>query len=262
MIVVNEFMPKFVSIAVLGLAIGSLSACAGGDESSNSEKIAAPTFPELFTGSPDGADGEAGCSGTYNGDWQSYTSTTANSITMTAGNDCRTINTKTNNSCVFDLGTGGVTQISFDFSVSDQCHETADTTDWLAFWIYTEAPPGKWASTAEVDFIESLNGPSKGLNSNFAGNPTQVSIFPAGITSPWSGSITATFSGTGSATSVKVSNSINPANPATGTLSYSNDYFFVMDTTPTMVSSCTVTVSNLKMQGDLGDASNCAGVGN
>jgi len=213
-----------------------------------------PPFGQLFTGSPQGQDGEAGCQGTYNGNWQSYFTSIANSISMTAGNDCRTVNTHTNNSCVFNLGSGGVTQISFDFAVSDGCHAAAPA-DWLAFWIYSEP----WNSSVEVDFIESLNGPGTGLNSNFAGNGHQVVIFPGGASPPsWAGSITANFSGTGNAVNVQVSNSVN-SNVATSTLARSTGYFFVMDTTPTTAGACTITVSNLSAVGTV-PAGNCAGL--
>jgi hypothetical protein len=215
---------------------------------------AAPTFGQLFTGSPYGQDGEAGCQGTYNGNWQSYFTTTANSISVAAGNDCRTVNTHTNNSCVFNVGTGGVTQVNFDFAVSDGCH-ASQPADWLAFWIYSEP----WNSLVEVDFIESTFGPGTGLNSNFAGNGNQVVILPGGAAPPsWNGSVNAKFSGTGGAVNVSVSNSVN-STVATSTLTRSTGYFFVMDTTPTTASGCSITVSNLRVAGAV-PAGQCVGL--
>lgn len=216
--------------------------------------VSSPPFGNLFTGSPDGQDGEAGCTGTYNGNWKSYFTVTANSISIIAGNDCRTVNTNTNNSCVFNVGTGGVTQISFDYAVSDACH-ASQPADWLAFWIYSEP----WKNTVEVDFIESTNGPGTGLNSNFAGQGHQVVIFAGGAAPPsWSGSITANFSGTGSAVNVTVSNSTN-SNVASSMLTRSTGYFFVMDTTPTTATACTITVSNLSLVGTV-PSNQCAGI--
>ena len=216
--------------------------------------LPSPSFGQLFTGSPQGKDGEAGCTGTYNGNWTSYFTSTATSISIVAGNDCRTVNTNTSNSCVFNVGTGGVTQISFDYAVSDTCHAN-QPADWLAFWIYSEP----WNNTVEADFIESTNGPGTGLNSNFAGKGNQVVIFAGGAAPPsWSGSIVASFSGMGSAVSVEVSNSTN-TNVATSTLTRSTGYFFVMDTTPTTANGCTITVSNLSVVGTV-PSNQCAGL--
>ena len=235
-------------------AMGAGGAHAASGAVKGNPGTSSPAWPSLFTGSPQGQDGEAGCTGTYNGNWKSYAATTANSISITAGNDCRTVNTNTNNSCVFNVGTGGVTQVSFDYAVSDACH-ASQPADWLAFWIYSEP----WNNAVEVDFIESTNGPGTGLNSNFAGRPIQVVIFPGGAAPPsWSGNITAKFSGTGSAVNVTVSNSTN-SNVASSTLARSTGYFFVMDTTPTTASGCTITVSNLSVAGTV-PSSQCAGL--
>lgn len=174
---------------------------------------------------------------------------------MTAGDDCRTVNT--HDKCLFNLGDGGVTQITFDFAVADSCHGS-DGTEWLAFWMYRDP----WQNTVEVDFIESKFGPSEGLNTNFAGTGNQVVIFDAG-TSNWTGSITANFSGTGDAVQAMVSNSVN-SNVGTATLAASDGYFFVMDTaTGSTATDCTITVSNLSAQGNVASSSNpdnCAGL--
>ncbi len=162
-------------------------------------------------------------------------------MTMTAGGDCRTVNSY--DKCNFTLGDGGITQITFDFTVADSCHG-ADGTEWLAFWTYSNP----WQSTVEVDFIESKFGPSAGLNTNFDSNGTQVIIFDAKTTG-WAGSITAKFSGTGDAVNVQVSNSVN-GNVGTTTLVRDSNYFFVMDTaTGTTASDCSFTISNLEAQG-------------
>lgn len=212
-------------------------------------------FGQMFTGSPYNQDGEAGCGDPYNGDWQSYFTYSDTSITMTAGPDCRTVNTKTNSSCVFTVGDDGITEISFDFKISDACHPSTAETDWLSFWMYSEP----WSNRVEVDFIESKNGPSKGLNSNFGGAGHQVGIFPGGPTPSWEGSITATFSGTGDSISVQVSNTVNDS-IATTILLRDTGYFFVMDTTPTEDEGCTITVSNVTAKGSLSGSGNCAGL--
>lgn len=217
----------------------------------------APVFGQLFTGAPYQQDGEAGCGDPYGSDWKKYFSYDPTSITMVAGDSCNTVDTKTNNSCVFSLGTGGITQISFDFQIDDACHD-ATSADWLSFWIYSEP----WSNTVEVDFIETQNGPaSGGLNTNFAGVGNQIYIFKAGVSPPtWEGSVTATFTSVPSSDQVKVSvsNTIN-SNVATSTLDRSTGYFFVMDTTPSSFSGCSFTVSNVSAVGTV-PAGQCAGM--
>ena len=206
------------------------------------------TFGQLFVGSPWNKDGEGGCNatgGSYNGHWKSYFTYDSTSITLTAGNDCRTVNTATCNCCIFDVGDSAITQISFDFEISDSCH-TSEETDWLAFWMYSNP----WTGTAEVDFIESKYGPGSGLNSNFDGNGRQVVIFESTDTVKWKGSIVANFSGSGNSVTVSVSNSVN-SNIATSTLSRDSGYFFVLDTSPTTASGCTVTISNVMAKGKI-----------
>lgn len=227
-------------------------------ENTNSANVeTTATFPQLFTGSICGRYGTAGCiekGKTCNANWHSYFTTTSTSITMTAGNDCRTVNT--HDACRFTVGDNGLTQISFDFNVSNACHGTSGT-EWLAFWMYRDP----WQATAEVDFIESEFGPGTGLNSNFSGTGKQVVIFDGSTSAPWSGSITATFSGTGTAVSARVTNSHN-SNVATTILVQSDGYYFVMDTaTGSNSNSCTINVSNLKVKGTISTpSSNCIGL--
>jgi hypothetical protein len=221
------------------------------------ESTAPASFGQLFTGAPYQQDGEGGCVGTYNSNWQKYFSYNTTSMTMSTGDSCNTVDTKTNSSCVFSLGSGGITQISFDFKIDDACHN-ATTADWLSFWIYSEV----WSQTVEVDFIETQNGPAMGgLNSNFAGMGTQVAIFDAGVSPPvWEGSIIATFSLVPSTdqVNVSVSNSVN-SNVATSTLTRSTGYFFVMDSTPSQFKGCSFTISNLKAEGTV-SSGQCNGI--
>lgn len=229
------------------------------------EEVAPGTsFGSLFACSPSGQGGSEGClsqggncttdqPGGYNGNCQTYFSSDDTSMIMTAGNDCRTVNTGTNNSCTFTVGDDGVTEIKFDFSISDACHDTSGT-DWLSFWMYSEP----WNTSVEVDFIEGCNGPNAaGLNSNFAGSGHQVGIYTQSEDN-WTGTITATFSGTGDNILAEIKNSVN-GQIARSTLKRSSDYFFVLDTAPTTASGCTVTISNLTMQGTV-DSGQCTGL--
>jgi hypothetical protein len=171
---------------------------------------------------------------------------------------CRTVNTQ--NTCQFNLGDGGVTQVKFDFLVTSACSQaTAQGTEWLSFWIFNNP----WNGQSEVDFIESRNGPGPGLNTNFDAHGNQVVIFPAGPAT-WSGNTTTTFSGTGNAVSVSVSNNQN-SNVGTTTLNSSTGYFFAMDTAGgSNNSSCSITVSNLSVTGKvpstLNGNPNCVGL--
>jgi hypothetical protein len=175
---------------------------------------------------------------------------------MTAGNDCHTVNS--HEKCTFTIGDNGVTQVDFDFTVTDECHLTVDTTEWLSFWIYSKP----WSSTVEADFIESLNGPggkNGALNANFAGNGTQQIIFHNSNPN-WSGHITTTFKGSGSSVVATTTNSHNNL-VATSTLTGDSGYFFVMDTALGSGGNtqCSFTVSNLKIQGTV-DAGQCQGL--
>lgn len=225
---------------------GSVIAGCDKDKAGEKQNVSASStsWTQLFTGSPCGQYGTVGCTQqpshpTCNSNWNSYTEVNENSITMTAGNDCRTINT--HDTCQMKLGDNGVTMITFDFEVADSCHDS-DGTEWLAFWIYSEP----WNNQVEVDFIESKFGQGAGLNTNFAGMGKEIIIFDSS-TNPWKGSITAKFSGSGDAVNVHVSNSVN-SNVGTTTLTRDSGYFFVMDTaTGSSASNCTITVSNLKV---------------
>lgn len=246
------------------------------DAQKTADQLTSATFPQLFQASCSGTGGcEQDC---LNGDdprnnfcecaagtasqWFTTVTTGTPSIEIAAAGAnetyCRTVNTE--NTCQFDLGDGGVNQISFDFVVSKECSQsTVQGTEWLAFWMFNNP----WNGHSEVDFIESRFGPSAGLNTNFDGNGHQVVVFPPGPAT-WTGSITATFKGTGNAVSVSVSNSAN-TNVGTTTLSSSTGYFFVMDTAGgSENSSCTITVSNLAVQGTvpstLNGNANCVGL--
>lgn len=219
-------------------------------------------FGQNFIGSPRKQYGGVACQNQgnpYNGNWQSYFSYDSSSITITAGNDCRQLNTGTNAGCVFDIGDNGLTEISFDFEISEACHNSVASTDWLAFWMCS-AP---WVRTAEVDFIESVHGPANGgLNSNFGGLGNQQHIFLSSDTAAWKGSIRATFSGSGNEVQVSVHNSIN-TNVASSTLSQDSNYIFVFNTTQTTESGCTMTISNVRAKGTLTggtQANNCTGI--
>ncbi|WP_444998026.1 hypothetical protein [Aliikangiella sp. IMCC44359] len=212
-----------------------------------SDENTTTSFGQLFTGSPCGKYGTLGCMNKgkqCNDNWQSYFKSTANSITMTAGNDCRTVST--HDSCQFTVGDGAITAINFDFDISDSCHGP-DGIEWLSFWMYRDP----WSNTVEVDFIESKYGPGSGLNTNFAGVGNQVVIFDSSQTTRWKGSIMASFSGSGNAVEVTVSNS-NNSNIATTTLTESDGYYFVMDTaTGSTATDCQITVSNLVVTSDI-----------
>lgn len=226
-------------------------------ESTASKVETSATFGDLFVGSPCGMYGTVGCTQKgkqCNDNWNTYFSSTQTSISIVAGDDCRTVNT--HDACKFTLGDNGLTQISFDFDVSGSCHG-ADGTEWLAFWMYRDP----WANTAEVDFIESKYGPGTGLNTNFAGVGNQVIIFDGSTSKPWSGSVTAKFSGSGTAVSVSVSNS-NNSNVGTTTLTQSEGYYFVMDTaTGSTATDCKIKVSNLKVKGTVTTpTTNCVGL--
>ena len=109
-----------------------------------------PNWPQLFTGSANGQDGSEGCIQTgapYNGNWQDYFTAGEDSISITAGDDARTVST--DNNLNFNLGTGGVTQITFDFEITNYMNTNGLVT-WLAFWIYSNP----WSSSAEVDFVD------------------------------------------------------------------------------------------------------------
>ena len=237
------------------LGVGPASAQPNQNQSSSG-----PVFGQMFTGSPCNNYGAVGCTQTgakCNLNWQSYFTYTSDSISMTAGNDdCRTVNTY--DACQMTLGDGGVTQISFDFDVSDACHGS-DGTAWLAFWVYSIP----WTNTVEVDFIESKFGPSSGLNTNFAGTGLQVVIYDGSPGQSWTGSITANFAGSGSAVTAMVNNSVND-NVGVATLTRSTGYFFVLDTAAgTTATDCTITVSNVQAVGSVASSTNpdnCAGL--
>lgn len=214
-------------------------------KNNQSNKSLPGNWPQLFTASPCWQNGSTGClqqpsNPPCNTDSGSYCTTTGNSITITAGNDCRTMST--NGSFNFDLGDGNVTQISFDFDIVNYMN-SGDQATWLAFWIYSEP----WLNTVEVDFIESLNGPGTGLNTNFAGAPNTNQVVIFDNKQNWKGSIKATFSGSGDSVNVSVSNSAN-SNVGTATLTRSTSYFFVINTCQSPgVNNCAITISNLKV---------------
>lgn len=244
---------------------GSVTAVVSAPETSvNAKVFQSNSFGSLFTCSPEHLGGSEGClssgnncttlqPGGYNGDCQSYFTYDNRSMTMKAGDDCRTVNTGTNNECTFTLGNNGVTEITFDFSISNACHD-ASGTNWLSFWIYSEP----WNSNVEVDFIEGCNGPNAGgLNSNFAGNGSQVGIYTKSDDN-WKGTITAKFSGTGNNIVANVTNSVN-GRTATSTLQRSSGYFFILDTAPTTASGCSIEISNLKINGTV-SSGQCTGL--
>lgn len=257
----------FVFAFVLLIAFG-FSNTANGQESSPEW-----AFAKLFTLSPSKDFGSAACQkqtpsggvgapcndslrNSRNTNWNSFFSYDNTSMTLTAGNDCRTVNTGSNNSCVFTLGDSGITQISFDFEISGNCH-TTDCTAWLAFWVYSKP----WQDSTEVDFVESLHGPAaSGLNINFAGIGRQQYIYQAGNPpSTWSGSITANFSGAGPTVNASITNSVRPGIVASSTLARNNDYFFVFNTAPTTKNGCTISISNVQAKGTVSE-NNCIGL--
>lgn len=235
------------------------------------ESMTDPPFGALFEGSPDGEYGATGCihngtncTGTppggewasYDPQWETYFSYDDTSMTITANDSCRSVTTAPNNNCIFTVGDNGITQISFDFAISGDCHDPNYGTDWLAFWIYSDP----WESTAEVDFLEACSGPNRGgLNTNFDGHCCQIGLFEQD-TPDWQGSITAKFSGSGDNVYVRVSNSINDEIASTY-LARDSGYLFVLDTSPTLAPACTVTISNLSMKGSVGaSGQGCVGL--
>lgn len=223
------------------------------------------SFGQNFTKSPRKRYGGVACQkngGRYNGRYRTYFTSNDTSMTITAGNDCRQVYSGGRNGCVFDVGDNGLTEISFDFDISGSCHLPPETVDWFSFFI-SSVP---WTQHSEVDFIESKfggNAPgnqNNGLNTNFGGIGTQVPIFNGPNTGPWKGTVTATFSGTGDNVSVSVSNSVN-TNVARSTLSTDTKYVFILNTTQTTATNCTVTISNVRTKGTVDLASNnCVGL--
>ena len=254
-----------LSLPALAFLVAACSSDGGGGAKPDLGAPEPVGAASLFACSPcnpyPGMYGVAGCTtqtnpGTCNDDCGSYFEAIPNGMQMTAGDSCHTVNS--HDDCLFDIGDGGVTQVDFDFSVTDACHQTVDTTEWLSFWIYSEP----WNSTVEADFIESLNGPggrNGALNANFAGNGQQVIIFPNSAPS-WQGHITTTFSGSGSSITATTTNSAN-AQVATSTLTRSSGYFFVMDTALGSGgnTACSFTITNLKIQGTV-PAGQCVGL--
>lgn len=254
-------------LPILPALVFAFQACSGsgGDSKPTLSSPEPSSVHDLFACSPcepyPGQYGVAGCTtqadpGTCNSDCQSYFSAVASGIQMTAGDDCHTVNS--HDACSFSIGDTGVTQVDFDFTVTDECHLTVDTTEWLSFWIFSDP----WNSTVEADFIESLNGPggkNGALNANFAGNGQQVIIFPNDAPD-WSGHITAKFSGSGSNVTATTANSNNDQ-IATSTLTRDSGYFFVMDTAlgSNGNTQCSFTITNLKLQGTV-PAGQCAGL--
>lgn len=239
--------------------VAGLQACGNGNGGGTQPPPLGSGSPSLYSlfecspcDPPPGQYGVAGCTtvsgGTCNPNCQSYSSSidNGNGIQMTAGSDCHTIDS--HQDCTFDIGDNGVTQVDFDFTVTDQCHLTVDTTEWLSFWIFRNP----WNSMVEADFIESLNGPggkNGALNANFAGNGDQVIIFPNSAPN-WQGHITTKFSGSGTSVQAMTTNSANDQ-VASSTLIKDSGYFLVMDTALGSGGNtqCSFTVSNVKLQG-------------
>jgi hypothetical protein len=163
---------------------------------------------------------------------------------IAAPNKCRTVSC--NENLNFILGNNGVTTINFYFSVTGDWSTQGEGLPWFAFWIYSNP----WTNTREVDFIESVFGPGTGLNTNFAGQGTQVAIYDLSTLTPWNGTITATFANVPNSDEIAVTvvNSVN-SNVGTATLSTANGYFFVLDTAggATAGTNCQITISNLTM---------------
>ena len=242
-----------------------------GCSSATSEENATPQpFGALFAGTSDGSFGATGCiqngtncTGTppqpewaaFDPKWESYFSYDETSMTITANDSCRSVSTGPINNCIFTVGDNGVTEISFDFAISGPCHAEEYGTDWLAFWIYSDP----WVGTAEVDFIEACSGPIRGgLNTNFDAHGQQIGIFQQDDPN-WQGTITAKFTGSGSNVHAQVTNSHNNQTASTY-LSKDSGYLFVLDTSPTNAKGCTVTISNLTMQGSVGSGQGCVGL--
>lgn len=218
-----------------------------------------------------------------------YISMTADSITVSAANTngqvCLTANSI--QKCVFLVGDAGVTEVSFDFSISSQCYLPSSSIAWLAFWMRSKP----YSQNAEVDFVESKHGPAvNGLNMNFDDEGCQAAIYcgtsthrspPCSIltctpsSGDWTGSVTATFSGPANQVAVAVTNSVN-GNKATTTLtggptalSPEIGYYLLMDIDPqdpkrVISPQCQMTVSNLRLTGTVpstvGGAPNCVGL--
>ena len=246
-----------IAVAALVLLFQACSSDGGAGDGGTKPDLGSPepsSPASLFACSPcnpyPGMYGVAGCTtqqnpGTCNDDCASYFSSIPNGMQMVAGNDCHTINS--HDDCLFDIGDNGVTQVDFDFTVTDACHQTIDTTEWLSFWIYSDP----WNSTVEADFMESLNGPggrNGALNANFAGNGQQVIIFPNSAPN-WQGHITTKFSGSGGSVSATTTNSAN-SQVASSTLIRDSGYFFVMDTALGSGgnTACSFPIANLKIK--------------
>ena len=261
----SELRATAIALLVsLPLVVGVFQACSDGGTQPEVSSPEPSSAYGLFGCSPcdpyPGQYGVAGCTtvshGTCNSDCQSYFAPVDTGMQMTAGPDCHTVNS--HEACTFDIGDNGVTQVDFDFTVTDECHLTVDTTEWLSFWIFRNP----WNSTVEADFIESLNGPggkNGALNANFAGNGQQVIIFHNDNPN-WSGHITTKLSGSGSSVLATTTNSHN-SDVAMSTLIEDSGYFFVMDTALGSGGNtqCSFTVSNLKLQGTV-PAGQCQGV--
>lgn len=255
---IKLLLPFNLHLSTLFLTIFLLLGTIAFSDAAKAQESSEKDFGQLFTRSPRKKFGSRACETRppykRNKKWKSFFTHDSTSMSITAGNDCRTLNTGSNNGCVFTVGDNGITQITFDFDISDACH-TAAVTDWLAFWIYSQP----WEQRAEVDFVESKYGPGSGLNVNFAGVGRQQIIFPGGTSPTWKGSVTVNFSGSGSAVNVRVSNSVN-SNVATSTLTRDSGYFFVFNTTATTESGCSITISNVKAKGSVardGYPNNC-----
>lgn len=234
----------------------------------------AQSFGALFAKAKTGQNGDAGCyskhpDATNNQPIDSFFVFDETSMTITAGTDCRTVQTRSNSSCVFKLGDDGVTQISFDFDISNECHtatgscssiQNGTVSPWLSFWMYSKNGQNPYERSAEVDFIETNFGPGCGLNTNFGGLGTQQVIYPADPNTHWTGTITASFSGSGTSVKTTITNSVN-SNVASTTLSRDFSYFFVLNTSVAAATTlgCTVTISNLKMEGTV-PSGMCTGI--
>jgi hypothetical protein len=67
----------------------------------------------------------------------------------------------TGNTCKFSLGSKGVQQIEFDYEMYGDPY-----SNWLSFWVNSDAGGGKWVAEAEIDSLELMN---RRLAHNFAG---------------------------------------------------------------------------------------------
>lgn len=232
--------------------------------------LQAQGFGANFTKSPKGRYGGVACQkqgGDYNHRWHQYFSYNDTSMTISAGNDCRQVYSGASNGCILNLGDTGITEISFDFSISNECHQSPASMDWFAFFL-TSMP---WAAGQEVDFIESkfggtnyrTNNTNYGLNTNFGGKGQQLTIFDSSFDGKWEGTVKATFSGSGDQVKVVITNSANTGQ-ATWTLQESENYTFVFNTTQTVIPGCSITISNISATGTLPNnrgSDNCVGIG-